>query len=180
MLTGSFTAVGDTSGATSFRKKDLVSAVLAGEFTGSVLLERSSTPNAGGFVTAATLTDTTAVSHLNEQEPVWYRLRCTVIGESETITYTFGDKLEGVNVQERGVDGNISKASGNTVPAADVAGFSKGCIFQDTDGAGAGIFVNCGTSAACIFRPFGTWSDSADGKNYSLSSTNGTADLVEV
>lgn len=182
MITGTFTAAGSASGATSFKKKDIVSAVLSGTFTGSVVLERSSTPDSGGYITAATLSDTTAVSLINEQEPVWYRLRCTAIGESETITYSFGDKLEGVTVIRRGPDGNISEAYGKIVPADGVAGYSKGCTFLDTDpaGVGAGIFVNAGTSAACIFRPFGTWADSADGKAYSLGSTNATAELVEV
>jgi len=180
MITGTFTAAGVASGATSFKKKDIVSAVLSGEFTGSVVLELSSTPDAGGYVTAATITDTTAVSLVNEQEPVWYRLRCTTIGEAETITYSFGDKLEGVAVNRRGSDGNISEAQGKVVPADGVAGFTKGCLFMDVDGSGAGTYVNAGTSNACIFRPFGTWPDSSDGKAYSISSTNATAELVEV
>lgn len=157
MITGTFTAEGSASGATSFKKKDIVSAVLSGTFTGSVVLERSNTPDAGGYITAATLTDTTAVSLINEHEPVWYRLRCTAIGESETITYSFGDKLEGVTVNRRGSDGNISEAQGKTVPADGVAGFSKGCLFMDVDGSGAGTYINAGTSAACIFRPYVNW-----------------------
>jgi len=40
MITGSFTAVGDKSGHVSMNMKEIVSAVLAGSFTGSVVLER--------------------------------------------------------------------------------------------------------------------------------------------
>jgi len=180
MITGSFTAVGDKSGHVSMNMKEIVSAVLAGSFTGSVVLERSTSPDSGCFQTVATLTDTTAMTFINEKVPVWYRLRCTAIGAEETITYSFGNAVEGITVIRRGDDGFISESFGKTTPADGLAGFSKGSIFLDQNGPGAGIFVNAGTSAACIFRPFGTWEDSADGNSYSLGSTNAAAELVEV
>ena len=57
---------------------------------------------------------------------------------------------------ESSVNGTTLFAAGNTVPADATAGYQPGCIFIDEDATSPGLmlWVNLGTNASCLFRPF--------------------------
>lgn len=61
-----------------------------------------------------------------------------------------GIAVQGVTVYERSTTGKIVRAEGASLPSAK-AGYAVGGTFFKT-GARAGIYVNVGTEASCIFR----------------------------
>ena len=88
---GDFTAVNQVSTAASFEPGETVTFTLTGAFTGTVVLERSKFLDAG-FTTVTSTTGTTAVTAVNDSgQKYYYRLRCTAIGEAETISYVIGE-----------------------------------------------------------------------------------------
>lgn len=83
-----FSAADDVSAILSFAAGDTISFGLAGEFTGTVVLERTEFPGSGLWLQVGSLSSAASSTFVNEDKPRWYRLRCTAIGEKETITAT--------------------------------------------------------------------------------------------
>jgi hypothetical protein len=63
-----------------------------------------------------------------------------------------------VTVLEKDSADKVLRATGTTVPGDGEAGYSKGCLFIDTDvGAGTtGVYENVGTTTACNFDTIGS------------------------
>jgi len=61
-----------------------------------------------------------------------------------------------VTVFTKDADGYVTRASGATVPTDAAAGYAKGALFVQTDGAvGSSVYVNDGSEASCDFNPSG-------------------------
>lgn len=90
-ITGDFTAVGQLSSHYSIQPHETATFTLSGAFTGTVALERSQNV-LSGWTTVTSTTGLVAVTSLNDTDQnYFYRLKCTAIGEAETISYSLGE-----------------------------------------------------------------------------------------
>lgn len=69
----------------------------------------------------------------------------TVKGDPTTIESGAG------YVYEKNQSGQITRATGPTVPASGSTGYAKGCEFVESDDAAQTVFINRGTSTSCLF-----------------------------
>ena len=88
------------------------------------------------------------------------------------------ENADGVIVTDRDVNEFVTKCYGIIAAPSAKAGYQVGCEYLDT--ATAVKYVNVGTTLSCTFRVGPVVPDTANGKYYTLSSTNGVFELVEV
>ena len=77
----------------------------------------------------------------------------SIILAGELVVAVVAGTSANILVLERDKDGKVRRAEGTDVPTDDTAGYSKGCIFIDTNVAAGttGLYENVGTTALCNF-----------------------------
>jgi hypothetical protein len=83
-----FDAIGETTPVFAAKQNQVLAYSVTGTFTGSVALEVSDSPNAGGWTPVLSLTATGSGTYRNETKQRWYRLHCVEIDEEETVEVT--------------------------------------------------------------------------------------------
>lgn len=142
-----FTAVGDKTIALSFNDGETISWSLSGTFTGSVVLEKTRDPVAGAYVVVQTLSSATSESLKHEGRTAWYRLRCTVIGESETITVAIAEAAGQVSQTFRDASGNVR------LEITDQGATVTGTLTASLSGAFSGTHTGAAALGAVVHTP---------------------------